>query len=262
MSGDEEAEGRQGRSETRRRALPDIGVAVHEVAGRAMAAVLLDKSEEAVTPDEAWAALESHAARPGDPSARSAAAVLLGKAPDTVTQEETDGLWRDRDRTYRAIRAAWRAIAMMLEPETVPASLAGELVPAFRGLDEGEVIGLAMPAKRVLHGGKPAQYGPPARRKIGRWMVMETAFQTGLRNPLSFDAAVGLVTGVTRNGHPSPHGPPLLPLGRAWDAVWSFIRRNEGTLGCGTPRKRKARPSPRDKLSTLNLRRHARRCWR
>src|SRR5262249_26474507 len=93
-----DAEGRQERPEARRMpqnevlgVAPDaMGLAVHEAAGRAMAAILLDKPEEVVTVDEAWAALASHGARPGDPSARSAAGILLGKAPEMVTQEETD----------------------------------------------------------------------------------------------------------------------------------------------------------------------------
>jgi hypothetical protein len=40
---------------------------------------------------------------------------------------------------------------------------------------------------------------------------------------LSIDGAVGLVTGCTRDGKPSPHGPPLLPIGGGWDAVRSIV---------------------------------------
>jgi hypothetical protein len=175
-------------------ALGVISIVVHETAGRAMAAVLLGKPPEAVTLEEASAALVDFAV-PGN-----------------------------ADLTWRAVRAGLRASALKLSP-AFPDALAGELVGAIDALDAGEARGMATPAKIVRGGGKPARYGPPSRRRdLGRWLVTEMAFQTGQRG-LTFDEAVGLVTGVTRNRQPSPHGQPLLPLGSEWDAVRGFVDR-------------------------------------
>jgi hypothetical protein len=175
-------------------ALGVISIVVHETAGRAMAAVLLGKPPEAVTLEEASAALVDFAV-PGN-----------------------------ADLTWRAVRAGARASALKLSP-AFPEALAGELVGAIDALDAGEARGMATPAKIVRGGGKPARYGPPSRRRdLGRWLAIETAFQTG-RLGLSFDEAVGLVTGITRNGQPSQHGTPLLPLGGAWDAVRNLVDR-------------------------------------
>jgi hypothetical protein len=167
---------------------------VHEVAGRAMAAVLLDKPQEAVTREEAMAALADYAAK------------------------------GDSDLTWRAVRAGVRAVVLKLEPQVFPEALAGELIGALNALDDGEARGLATPAKARREKGKPSRYGPPSRRHdLGQWLVTETGFQAGLLD-LSFDANIGLTTGVTRDGEPSPHGPtPLLPLPMKWDAARRFV---------------------------------------
>ena len=179
-------------------ALDMVGAIVREAAGREMAAVLHGKPAGLVTADEAAAALTDYA---------------------------VEG---DADLTRRALRAGVRAAVMKLEPALFPPALAGELVDALNALDSGENRGLATPADSARGRGKPGHYGPPSRRaELGRWLVRETGFQTGLLG-LSFDAAVGLVTGVTRDGKPSKHAPaggPLLPLGGAWDAVRTFIVR-------------------------------------
>jgi hypothetical protein len=179
-------------------ALDRVGAIVREAAGREMAAVLHGKPAGLVTPDEASAALADYAVK------------------------------GDADLTWRALRAGVRAAVMKLEPVLFPAALAGELVDALNALDAGEARGLATPADTARGRAKRGPYGPPSRRAdLGRWLVTETGFQTGLLG-LSFDAAVGLVTSVTRDGKPSKHGSaggPLLPLGGAWDAVRTFIGR-------------------------------------
>jgi hypothetical protein len=179
-------------------ALDRVGAIVREAAAREMAAVLRGKPAGSVTPYEASAALANYA---------------------------VEG---DADLTWRAVRAGVRAAVVKLEPGLFPAALAGELVDALNALDAGENRGLATPADKARGHGKPGRYGPPSRRaELGRWLVRETGFQTGFLG-LSFDAAVGLVTGVTRDGKPSKHAPvggPLLPLGGEWDAVRTLIVR-------------------------------------
>jgi hypothetical protein len=164
-----------------------IGYAVHMEAGRAMAAILLGKPARAVTLDEASAALTDY--------------VVTGNP----------------DLTWQVVRAGGRAAISKLTPENFPASLAGEFVGALDALDAGEARGLATPADAAR------AKGPPGRRaELGQWLTMEIGFQAGALK-IAFDAAVGLVTGVTRNGKPSPHGPALLPLGGAWDATRRFV---------------------------------------
>jgi hypothetical protein len=185
-------------------ALDMVGAIVREAAGREMAAVLHGKAAGFVTPDEASAALA-----------------------DYVVEGDADLMWR-------AVRAGIRAAVTKLEPALFPAVLAGELVDALNALDTGEGRGLATPADTARGHGKPGQYGPPSRRaELGRWLVRETGFQTEFLG-LSFDAVVGLVTGVTRDGKPSKHAPaggPLLPL-----AV-------DGTP-CGHSLSERGRPTP------------------
>jgi hypothetical protein len=175
-------------------ALFDLASIIREAAGREMAAVMHSKPLAAVTPAEAAGALANY--------------VVEG----------------DADLTWRAARAGVRAAVRELAP-LFPGNLASELVEALRALDEGEARGLATPAEAARGKGAPARYGPLGRRaELGRWLVIETAFQVG-RLSLSFDAAVGLVTEVTRDEKPSSYGSPLLPLGGAWKAVSNFINQ-------------------------------------
>jgi hypothetical protein len=154
-----------------------------------------------------------------------------GKRVDDVTEakalailETFVGEGADDEDTWRIARAGVTAAIEALAP-FFPETLAGLVVETFDALDDGEARGLATPAKARRGQGQPSRYGPPSRRgDLGRWLIRETAFQTGCLG-LSFDAAVGLVTGVTRNELPSPHGSPLLPLGGAWKAVSGFIGR-------------------------------------
>jgi hypothetical protein len=152
-----------------------------------------------------------------------------GKRVDDVTEKKALAILEtfvregaDDEDTWRIARAGVVAAIAALGG-IFPETLGGLVADTFRALDDGEARGLATPAKARRGQGKPSRYGPPSRLgDLGRWLVMEIGFQAG-RKPLSFDASIGLTTGVTRDGEPSPHGPtPLLPLPMKWDTVRRF----------------------------------------
>jgi hypothetical protein len=177
------------------KALRELGVRVHMAAGRAMASTLRNKPESEVTDAEAWSVLENF--------------VVAG----------------DEQRTWSIARAGSLGMLQALGG-LVPPVLADLLAGTFRASEESEVRGLAIPRPQPSRGsGKPVRYGPPSKRAdVGRWLVREIGFQTGYLR-LSLDASVGLVTGVTRSGKQSPHGPALLPLGGSWRAARLFADR-------------------------------------
>jgi hypothetical protein len=177
-------------------ALSELRARVHLAAGRAMASALLDKPEREVTDGEAERA--------------------LAWALDPANSHPL---------TWSAARAGVVGAVQALGG-LFPAPLANLLSDTFRALEESEARGLAIPAAPPARGsGEPSRYGPPSRRSdLGRWLVREIGFQVGFIQ-LSFDAALGLVTGVIRDRKPSPHGPPTLPLGGDWRAVWRFVDR-------------------------------------
>jgi hypothetical protein len=177
--------------------LEELKKEVSRAAGRAILAARTGKAQKDISDDAALAAVEE---------------LDAPVSPDAAHGAEE----------------AWRAgaiAALRAARPVLPNKICDLMIGTYEAADAGEVRGLATPAKGVRHGGKPAQYGPPSRRaELGQRLVTATAFQSGSRG-LSFDAAMGLVTGVTRDGKPSPHGEPLLPLGGTWDAVWGFIIR-------------------------------------
>jgi hypothetical protein len=179
-------------------AFDELRARVHLAAGRAMASTLLNKPEREVTNEEAEHALAAFDPKSDDPMTWGA-----GRAG--------------------VFGAVWALRAV------VPDKLTEILAATFQASEDGGVRGLAVPVTVPKRGsGKPARYGPPSQQSdVGRWLAREVGFQTGLKKGLSFDAAVGLVTGVTRNGKSSQNGPPLLPLGGGWNAVRSFAARSK-----------------------------------
>ena len=161
------------------------GIAVREAAGRAAAAVLLNKPLKAVTQQEAAAALADYAVK-GDP-----------------------------DLTWRAVRAGVRAVALELEPDLFPETLAGELIGSLRALDEGEVRGLATPAKTAR------RKSPSRRAEIVRALAAEVAFQQG-KHHIGRDEALEIVTGVSRGAkRPTAAAglPPILAMAETFQTV-------------------------------------------
>jgi hypothetical protein len=193
-------EERRERRKLIRGVLEELKKEASRAAGRAILAARTGKADEDISDDEALAAVEE---------------LDAPVSPDAALGAEE--AWRiNRAGAIAALRAA---------RPVLPNKICDWMIGTYEAADAGEVRGLATPAKGVRHGGKPAQYGPLSRRaELGQRLVTATAFQSGSRS-LSFDAAVGLVTGVTRDRKPSPHGEPLLPLGGTWDAVWGFIIR-------------------------------------
>ena len=167
------------RSKTRARAVPGSGTrapSVTEVAekirtliqhrvgmasGRAMAAVLLDKPKEQVTDAEAMAAHADHVRE------------------------------YDEARQGKAIRAAWRAAAGVLEREgLLPGLLPVHLEMALVGLDKGEARGMVMPSPAPKRSRKAM-----ARIDDVRRLALQVYQAMGLYN-ISKEHALVAVTGL------------------------------------------------------------------
>lgn len=144
---------------------------VEAAIGKAIAAVLLDKPQDAVTGPEARAALADWV-KPGD-----------------------------AETTHRAIRAGLVAAAMKLEADLLPPKLAGEFVGTLKALDRGEARGFAIPAT------SQRWQGASRRDELATFIAAETHFRRSLED-VSIEEARARVTGVrrpgTRRAAPSP----------------------------------------------------------
>ena len=169
---------------------------LHLVAGRAMAATLLDTPAGTVTDAEAKRAFENYTVR------------------------------GDTERTARVIRAGVHAVVLHLEEGGLfPTALAGELVGTFQALDRGEVRGAAVPTRTGRH------EGAFHRDELSMFVAAETAFRMGFSN-CSRDDAVGTITGVTRNDK-AVEGEPVIPFpsGITWSRVRDLLLEGIAILG-------------------------------
>lgn len=181
-------------------AVAPIRPAIDDAIGRAVAAVLLDKPVDAVTREEALAALANPFAK------------------------------RDPERTNRAIRAGMRAMAMKLESHLVDPGFAGLLVGVTKRLDAGEWrnLGWATPAKTTRRG------LPGVRAEEALWFTVEIAFLRAAYD-VSLDKAIGTATGVWRlgtggrNGRPAALSGPTMPARAGWGrtTIQKIIRLGE-----------------------------------
>jgi hypothetical protein len=175
--------------------------------------------------DDDWAraVFVSTKAKVDEAAGRAIAAVLLGKSLDSVTPEEAAGALADyvregdADLTARAVRAGVRAAVTALEGDLFPTGLAGEVVGGLKSLDSGEARGWAVPANIG------AWRKPPGRRlEIASWIAIETAFQAG-RYGCSRDEGLTRATGARRPGSRTVIAAPALwPI-----ASWDIARRLE-----------------------------------
>jgi hypothetical protein len=174
-----------------------IKAAVEDAAGRAMTAVLLGKKPDAVTPEEAAAALTDYV-RGGDA-----------------------GL------TARAVRAGLKAVVLALEGDFFPTRLAGEVVAVLSSLDAGEARGWATPAD------VGAWRKPPGRRQeIASWVAIETAVQQG-RYGCSRDQGLTRATGARRPASKTViAAPAFLPL-HSWDLALRLEEEGRAFMGDG-----------------------------
>ena len=174
-----------------------IRAAVEDVAGRAMAAVLLGKRPDAVTPEEAAAALADYV-REGD-----------------------------ADLTARAVRAGLKAVIVKLEGDLFPTKLAGEAVGGLNSLDAGEARGWTVPAD-VGAWRKP----PGRRREIASWVAVETAFQEGSYG-CSREQGLTRATGARRPASQTVvAAPALLPIA-SWDLALRLEAEGRAFIGDG-----------------------------
>jgi hypothetical protein len=176
-----------------------------------------------VSDDERLHALAITKAKVADSAGRAMAAVLLGKKPNAVTPEEAAAAFADYVRegdaglTGSAVRAGLKAAIVALEGDLFPTRLAGEAVGGLNSLDAGETRGWAAPAD-VGAWRKP----PGRRREIASWIAVETAFQEG-HYGCSREEGLTRATGARR---PATErvvaAPALLPI-----ASWDLARRLE-----------------------------------
>jgi hypothetical protein len=173
-----------------------LRAAVDDAAGRAIAAVLLDKSPEKVTREEAAAAL-------ADPVA------LIDGRPHDVRAAQT----------YRAIRAGFLAVVTKLTPEILSPSLTHQFEDVMVALDNGETIGWATPA--------PGKRSEPGKRAFkAHWLAVEVAFQKE-KLKRSRDYALGAVTGVWRGDRPADAPPPILRWRASFEALQKHLKQGE-----------------------------------
>ena len=166
-----------------------IRAAVDEAAGRAIAAVLHDKTLETVTPEEAGAAL---------------------KDPEAVG---------DRPRTYRAIRAGILAAVTKLTPDAFPPALAQQVEDGMIALDKGEATGWATP--------EPGKRSAPGKRAFkAHWFAIEVTFQKE-QLKRSSDWAIGAVAGQWRGKRPKDAPPPILLWRASIEALQKHLKQGE-----------------------------------
>jgi hypothetical protein len=155
------------------------------------------------------------------------AALMLKKSRDKVTHEEAVSALHDTlkisDPVYRAevIRAGDSAMLSILSWQgIVPTAYAGDLIAGFQRLDAGETEDLG-----VLTPSPTSRRNPGLTATRERTVAAEVAFQMG-GHKTSRDRAVQITTGVGR-GNWKWTQPPTLPWGadyqviqRAVDAGW------------------------------------------
>lgn len=169
------------------------------LAGRKMAAVLLNKPECDVTDAEALSARHDYV-KPGD--------------------SET---------TFRAIRAGFKATLMeYVRHHGFPADLAGEICGSFDALDRGEVRGAAIAAKAGRwKGGSHSD-------EVAVFLALETSFRSTLED-VSTEEALARVTGVRRPNTKRPAPPPASLSadlrGTTYDRIRSLRKRGAELLG-------------------------------
>jgi hypothetical protein len=163
---------------------------VDDASGRAIAAVLLDKPSESVTPAEAATAL-------ADPVAVN-----------------------DRPRTNRAIRAGILAAVSRLSPDCIHPAIARLVEDGIVMLDAGQSGGWTTP--------EPGRRSWPGERALhSHWFALEIAFQIG-RLGCSRDHAIGVVTGVWRDGRrPAGAEPPVLRWSLSFEALKKLLKQGE-----------------------------------
>jgi hypothetical protein len=160
---------------------------IDDAIGRAMAAILLDKPQEAVTKNEVLAALAKPFAK------------------------------KDPERTNRAQRAGILALAKNLDSHLVHHGFAGLIVDVVNRLDAGEwrKLGWATPAKTTRRG------SPGVEAEEALWFAIEIAFLKAAYD-VNIDKAIGLATGVWRSGtggrkgRPATNPAPTMPARTGW----------------------------------------------
>jgi hypothetical protein len=162
---------------------------VREAVGAAIAAVLLDKPLDQVTPEEGAAAL----------------------ANPIVAQ--------DHPRSARAVRAGIRALTATLALGVIPVAFAQLIEDGLVALDEGQVKGWTKPAP-----GRRGQSGDRTFRK--HWLAIEVNYQE-TRRGCTRSHAIGFVTGRWRGKRAANAPPPSMPSTAALQDLWRQVKAGE-----------------------------------
>lgn len=167
------------RTITLERVLELVQAEARAYAGRAMAAVKLNKAERLVTHEE---------------------------ARDAFAEPEAPG---DRDLSAKTLRAGERAtIQVLAERGFYPPSFAALRVAANLDLDRGEVSVISMPAPT-----RKRQAGRPSRSvEFARMLAVDVYFRLHAGQASSVEKIIEQLTGRDRHGVPVPGIAPIIVL--------------------------------------------------
>lgn len=137
---------------------------------------------------------------------RSMAAAVMGVPPEVITAADalravthpaSFSSASDAATSAAMLRAGWLALLPQLKRAGVPAKLVEAMTYALRGLELGDVVGLAAPGPKRLPGQQSRANGSPLfKASLAETLAAEVAFQETL-NGFSKSRAMTAATGVS-----------------------------------------------------------------